>query len=33
MVVTYGLVYDAAGYTDMLVEWGGDGPVKQPTTL
>ncbi|KIZ35282.1 membrane protein, partial [Raoultella ornithinolytica] len=23
----YGLVYDAAGYTDMLVEWGGDGLV------
>ena len=21
----YGVVYDAAGYTDMLVEWGGDG--------
>ena len=23
----YGVVYDAAGYTDMLVEWGGDGLV------
>lgn len=23
----YGAVYDAAGYTDMLVEWGGDGLV------
>ncbi|WP_434640053.1 porin [Klebsiella sp. I138] len=23
----YGLVYDAAGFTDMLVEWGGDGLV------
>ncbi len=28
----YGLVYDAAGYTDMLVEWGGDGRWR-PTTL
>lgn len=23
----YGLIYDALGYTDMLVEWGGDGVV------
>ena len=23
----YGVVYDAAGYSDMLVEWGGDGLV------
>ena len=24
----YGVVYDAAGYTDMLVKWGGDGLVN-----